>query len=97
MRALTLSAIYLVCMTGAGLAQHQDRTSVPYEIGNHANGFNYQPSPGEVVGKEERVGVRPSRAQFETMDHTLESIDFSLLHDEGLSERSVPAFKPSRQ
>jgi hypothetical protein len=97
MRAPALAAICLVCMAASALAQQQDRTSVPYEIGNRANGFNYQPSPGEVVGKEERVGVRPSRAQFKTMDHTLESIDFSLLHDEGLSERNVPAFKPSQQ
>jgi hypothetical protein len=97
MRAPALAAICLVCMTGAALAQQQDRSSVPHEIGNRANGFNYQPSPGEVVGREERVGVRPSRAQLEKMDQTLESIDFSLLRDEGLSERSVPAFKPSLQ
>jgi hypothetical protein len=97
MRAPVLAAMGFVCMTGAALAQQQDRTSIPYEIGNRANGFNYQPSPGEVVGREEQVGVRPSRAQLETIDQTLESIDLSLLRDEGLSERSVPAFKAGQR
>jgi hypothetical protein len=97
MKAPTLSAICLVCMTGATLAQQLDLTPAPFEIGNRANRFYYQPTPGEVVTIKERVGVRPSRAQFEAMDQTLESIDFSLLRDEGLSERNVPVFKSNRQ
>jgi hypothetical protein len=69
---------------------------VPYEIGNRANGFNYQPTPNEVVPREISAGVRPSKAQQASTDEALEHIDRSLLREEGLDPREAPAFTPHR-
>jgi hypothetical protein len=96
MRTPLLVTICLVCTTGGVMAQHQEHISVPHEIGNRANGFSYQPTPSEVVPREALSGARPSKAQLDATDWTLESIDRSLLRNEGLSERDVPAFTPSR-
>jgi hypothetical protein len=63
-------------------------------IGNRANGFSYQPTPGEVRPREMAAGVRPSDAKQADTDHTLETIDRNLLQDEGMSSKTVPAFTP---
>ncbi len=61
--------------------------------GNRANGFNYQPTPGEVDSREKASGVRPSATSQKSTDETLEQIDRDLLRQEGLSTQSVPAIK----
>jgi hypothetical protein len=80
-------------MTGVATAQHHDDTSVPRVIGNRANGFSYQPTPNEVAPREAAAGVRPSKAQQDASDQTLETIDRNLLREEGLSEKDVPSFR----
>jgi hypothetical protein len=96
MKVSAFAVMCLVCIMGAPTLQAQDRTSVPREIGNRANGFSYQPTPGQVVTREVLAGVRPSKTKLEATDQILEGIDRSLLRDEGLSETSVPAFTPNR-
>jgi hypothetical protein len=96
MRIPLLALICIICMTGTTVAQRMNGTAIPREIGNRANGFNYQPSPVEVVPREISAGVRPSKARQAATDRTLESIDRTLLRDEGLNERDAPVFT-SRQ
>ncbi len=62
--------------------------------GNRANGFNYQPTPGEVDSREKAIGTRPSASSQRATDKTLEDIDRDLLRKEGLSTHSVPSAKP---
>ncbi len=62
--------------------------------GNRANGFSYQPTPGQVDAKEKNLGVRPSATSQKATNETLEQIDRDLLLKEGLSTRSVPSIKP---
>jgi hypothetical protein len=100
MRTTCFALVWLIGMTGWGLAQRPDpapttasgTAPVPHVIGNRANGFNYQPTPGEVVPREASAGVRPSVARQTAADKSLEAIDRRLVHDEGLSSKNVPSF-----
>ena len=96
MRASAFAVMSLVCITGAITAQAQDRTAVPHVIGNRANGLSYQPMPGQTVPREVLAGVRPSKTRLQATNEILESIDRRLLHDEGLSDTSVPVFTPNQ-
>jgi hypothetical protein len=89
-----IATVWVVCMASAAMAQGADSWSVPREIGNCANHFCYQPTPGEVIPREVLAGMRPSRAQQDATGRTLEAIDRSLLREEGLSEKNLPVFTP---
>jgi hypothetical protein len=92
---LPLTAVaWIFCMTGVAIAQPMNENSIPREIGNHANGLNYQPTPCEVYPREMSAGLWPSKVHQVLTDRTLEQLDRSLLHSEGLSIASVPVFTP---
>jgi hypothetical protein len=92
MRLTLLAVAWVVCMTGAATAQRVNGDSIPSEIGNHANGFDYQPTPREVYPRELSAGLRPSEARQAPTDQTLQDLDRRLLRSEGLSAKNVPAF-----
>lgn len=94
MRLPFLAVTWLVCVTGAAIAQPTDGDSIPREIGNHASGYNYQPTPGEVYPREVSAGLLPSQHRQVRTDRTLEELDRNLLRSEGLGTKSVPAFTP---
>jgi hypothetical protein len=64
-------------------------------IGNRANHFSYQPTPGEVDGRERAMGIRPTYTQQRETDRKLEQLDRDLLRAEGSSTKTVPDM-PSR-
>lgn len=68
----------------------------PTANGNRANGFSYQPTPGEVVPRERAAGVQPPAAKQERTNRDLERTDKKLLQDEGLSTKSVPKITNDR-
>jgi hypothetical protein len=82
------------CLMGAAVAQGVDGPAIPRSIGNHANGFNYQPTPREVIPREKATGVRPSAISQENTNRELEKMDRDLLRKEGLSTSSVPDMTP---
>jgi len=84
----TLVATFFIIT--AAMAQNSGGSSVPLEEGNRANGFDYQPTPSEVVPREKAAGILPPAAQQKATDKTLEQLDKNLLRDEGLSTKSVP-------
>jgi hypothetical protein len=82
------------CLMGAAVAQSVDGLAIPRSIGNHANGFDYQPTPSEVIPREKAAGVRPSATSEENTNRELEELDRDLLRKEGLSTSSVPNMTP---
>jgi hypothetical protein len=82
------------CLMGAAVAQSVDDPAIPRGIGNHANGFDYQPTPREVIPREKATGVRPSAISQEKTNRELEEMDRDLLRKEGLGTSSVPAMTP---
>jgi hypothetical protein len=92
MRVPLVATVWIACLTFAAVAQGADGSAVPREIANCVNHFCYQPTPSEVIPREVSSGVRPSRAQQVAEGRTLQAIDRSLLREEGLSDKSVPAF-----
>jgi hypothetical protein len=92
MRLLLLAVTWVVCATGSAMAQPTNRNSIPCEIGNRANGFSYQPTPGEVYPREVMAGLWPSKRDQAPTNRTLAELDRSLLRSEGLSTQSVPVF-----
>jgi hypothetical protein len=96
MRLSFLAVAWVVCMTGAATAQRVNGDSIPIEIGNHANGFNFQPTPDEVYPREVSAGLWPSKVRQAPTDQTLEDLDRSLLRSEGLSTENVPVFTSHR-
>ena len=97
MRSPFFTVAWIVCLTVAAMAQSRDDATVPRMIGNRANGFSYQPTPGEVRPREMAAGVRPSGAKQAETDRALEGMDQSLLRAEGMSSHSVPLFTPHQQ
>jgi hypothetical protein len=92
MALLTIAATFGVF--GSAMAQGQGDSGIPHSIGNRANGFSYQPTPGEVVSKEKAAGLRPSDSSQQATDKDLDKIDRDLLKDEGMSTSSVPKLAP---
>jgi hypothetical protein len=74
----------------SAVAQSTGGGSVPAEIGNRANGRDYQPTPSEIIPREQAAGIRPPATQEKATDQLLERMDKNLLRDEGLSTKSVP-------
>ena len=89
LRTCIIFAFLLV--TAAAQAQNNN-SSVPRRIGNEANGFNYQPTPAEVVPRERAEGIAPSPDQQKRLDDELFRTDADLLKSEGLSTSSVPGY-----
>jgi hypothetical protein len=92
MRVALSAMAWIVCMTGAAIARPTNGNSIPSEIGNRANGFDYQPTPCEVYPRELSAGLWPSKIRLAQEDRTLAELDRSLLRSEGLSTDSVPVF-----
>ncbi len=63
----------------------------PAQIGNRANGFEYQPSEGAVSTKEREAGVAPTPAQETRTDRTLDAIDRQVLEN---ARTQAPPLKP---
>ena len=83
----------VVCLTvTAAAAQTTSTRSIPREIGNRANGFSYQPTPGHVIPSERAAGIRPSDAQQHATDATLSQLDRRLLTQEHLNPSQAPDF-----
>jgi hypothetical protein len=95
MRTPFVAAVWFICMMGAATAQGPAGDTVPREIGNRSHGFDFQPTPSEVVPRETLAGVRPSKAQEDATDQDLQALDQSLLRNEGLN-RNVPVFSPGK-
>ncbi len=94
MRSALFAVVWVACTTAAAMAQSGTDAPVPRVIGNRANGFSYQPTPGEVRPREAAAGVRPSKGRQAETDRALETMDRTLLRDEGKSLQSVPDFTP---
>lgn len=94
MRSAIFAIVWMACTTGAAMAQNRTEAPVPRAIGNRANGFSYQPTPGEVRPREVAAGVRPSSGRQAETDRALETMDRNLMRDEGMSLQSVPEFTP---
>ena len=83
--ASMLAAVYLAT---AAIAQPTDK--IPREIGNRANGFSYQPTPGEVGPREEAAGVQPPEAQRNATDADLEPMYNTLMRDYPQDQTKAP-------
>jgi hypothetical protein len=94
MRIPYIIAMATFCLVEAAAAQNPGDRTIPNEIGNRANGFDYQPTPNEVDSREKAAGVRPSSSDQDATDKELEAIDRNLLQSEGLSTSSVPKMTP---
>ena len=91
MRVPLFAVLAALCSTTVAIAQ-----APPAANGNRANGFSYQPTPGQVVPRERAAGVQPPAAQQEKNNRDLERTDKKLLQDEGLSTKSVPKITNDR-
>jgi hypothetical protein len=76
MRMFMIAAVALLFGAGPGLAQP---AAPPAEIGNRANGFDYQPTQGAVVAREKAAGITPDQQQEQKENQTLEQLDRKLL------------------
>ena len=84
-----LLAISALSLAGSAIAQPRNN-SVPLEIGNRANGFDYQPTPAEVGPRERAAGLAVTPERQKQIDDELFSMDAQLLKSEGLSTSSAP-------
>jgi hypothetical protein len=91
MRVFVSTMIAVLSFAGAAMAQGGGGGgSPPREIGNRANGYDYQPTPSELVPREKAAGIVQPPAQRRAENQELDSIDKQLLQSEGLSTKSVP-------
>jgi hypothetical protein len=91
MRVFVSTMIAVLSFAGAAMAQGGGGGgSPPREIGNRANGYDYQPTPSELAPREKAAGIVPLPAQQRAENQELDSIDKQLLQSEGLSTKSVP-------
>lgn len=90
MRAYLFAVIALFGLVGEVAAQTAGGNSAPAEIGNRANGRDYQPTPQEVAPREKAAGIQPPAAQERADSRDLDRIDRNLLRSEGLSTKSAP-------
>jgi hypothetical protein len=95
MRLAVFAVISIVCAMGPAIAQPADEAAIPRVIGNHANGFDYQPTPREVLPREILAGARPPGGREALTNQDLGELDRRLLQSEGLSTKSVPKFELS--
>jgi hypothetical protein len=90
MRMQVVAMIAVFSLAGTAAAQDATNGSPPKEIGNRANGYDYQPTPNEIRPREKAAGILPSTAQQQAEDRELARIDKHLLESEGLSTSSAP-------
>jgi len=90
MRVFVFTMIAVLSFAGAAMAQGAETGSPPKEIGNRANGYDYQPTPSELAPREKAAGIVPPAAQQRAENQELDRIDKELLQSEGLSTKSVP-------
>ena len=90
MRTHVFAMIAVFSFASGAMAQGADGGSPPREIGNRANGYDYQPTPSEIGPREKAAGVVPPPAHQQAEDQELARIDKHLLESEGLSTKSVP-------
>jgi hypothetical protein len=95
MRLVIFAVISTICAMGPAIAQSADKATIPRVIGNRANGFDYQPTPGEVRPREIMAGARPPGGHEALTNQDLGELDRRLLQSEGLSTKSVPKFELS--
>lgn len=81
-----VSAVALLCLPAVAMAQG----APPAQIGNRANGRDYQPTPAQVAPREKAAGVLPSPDKQKAVNGDLERMDKDLLRQEGLDTKSVP-------
>ncbi len=94
MRRYIFTVIAVFSLTSGALAQGgQGGGSPPREIGNRANGNDYQPTPSELAPREKAAGIVPPAAQQRAENQELDQIDKNLLQSEGLSTKNVPKLK----
>jgi hypothetical protein len=87
---LVLAAIVAFGFSGAAMAEGMNGSSPPTQIGNIANGNDYQPTPSEVVPREEAAGIALPGEREKAISQDLDRMDADLLRSEGLSTKSVP-------
>jgi hypothetical protein len=91
MRSYIFTVIVVFSFASGALAQGAGGNgSPPKEIGNRANGYDYQPTPSELAPREKAAGIVPSATQNRTENQELDRIDKNLLQSEGMSTKSVP-------
>jgi hypothetical protein len=95
MRLTVFAVLSIACAAGPAIAQPADEATIPRVIANHANGFDYQPTPREVRPREILAGDRPPGERQVLTNQDLEDLDRQLLKSEGLSTKSVPKFELS--
>jgi hypothetical protein len=95
MRRYIFTVIAVFSLASGALAQGAGggSGSPPREIGNRANGYDYQPTPSELAPREKAAGIVPPAAQQRAENQELDRIDRELLQSEGLSTKSVPKLK----
>jgi hypothetical protein len=96
MRVYVTTMIAVLSFTSAAMAQGTETGSPPREIGNRANGYDYQPTPSELAPREKAAGIVPPPAQQRAENQELDSLDKQLLQSEGLSTKSVPKITDSK-
>jgi hypothetical protein len=94
MRWFFIAATAAMGLVNIAAAQTAAQDTIPHRIGNRANGFSYQPTPSEVVPREQAAGVRPSVTTQDATNQELEVLDRDLLRKEGDGSSSIPKFAP---
>ena len=89
MRAQLLAMLLALGISTAATAENPPN-SIPADIGNRANGRDYQPTPKEVSPREKAEGVEQSPSSHRATNQELWELDKNLLKTEGLSTKSVP-------
>ena len=82
MRRHIITVIAVFSFASGALAQ--GGASPPKEIGNRANGNDYQPTPSELAPREKAAGIVPPPSQQRAENQRiLDSIDKQLLQSGG--------------
>jgi len=97
MRGPIVIVVAVIGFAAPALAQTAPTPSAPAEIGNRANGKDYQPTPNEVVPREQSAGVLPNVAHQQAENKAVEQIDRDALKKVGQSTQSVPDMAKGQQ
>jgi len=90
MRNSLLVALPLLVICAAAQAQTTRNDAPPAQIGNRANGHEYQPTPDVVAPREQAAGVAPSASHDQQNNQTLTNLDRNLMKSEGLNPDNTP-------
>ena len=78
-------AVALLASIGGTVAPSASRAQPSF--GNRANGFDYQPTPGEVRPLERRDGVAPTPSQAAATRRTVRRLNHELLGPESAQQK----------